>query len=77
MKLTPQLAAALTSLRGNADFQVFMNAVVEDVNAETDRALTQEGALCHRAQGAALKLREVYKTFAEAPAALEKFKQQR
>jgi hypothetical protein len=70
VKLTPQLAAALTNLRNSADFQLFMSAVV---NAETDRALATEGAQCHRAQGAALKLRELYKTFAEAPAALEKF----
>lgn len=73
MKLTPQLAAALVNLRNSADFQLFMGAVVEEVNAETDRALVTEGAQCHRAQGAALKLRELYKTFAEAPAALDKF----
>jgi hypothetical protein len=77
MKLTPQLASALASLRSSSDFQVFMNAIVDEVNTETDRALASEGTQCYRAQGAALKLREVYKTFIEAPAALEKFKQQR
>lgn len=77
MKLTPQLAAALTNLRNNADFQLFMGAIVEEVNAETDRALGTEGAQCHRAQGATLKLRELYKTVAEAPAALQKFQSQR
>ena len=75
MKLTPQLAQAFTNLRVNADFKVFLEALVEDVNDETQRALTTEGAMCHRAQGAALKLQEVYKAFAEAPKALEKFKQ--
>jgi hypothetical protein len=75
VKLTPQLAAALVNLRNNADFKLFMGAVVEEVNAETDRALSTEGAQCHRAQGAALKMRDLYKTFAEAPAALEKFQQ--
>lgn len=74
MKLTYPLAQALTNLRANGDFKVFLQALVEDVNDETQRALSTEGAMCHRAQGAALKMQAIYKTCVEAPAALEKFK---
>lgn len=74
MKLTAPLAQALTNLRVSGDFKVFLQALVEDVNDETQRALSTEGATCHRAQGAALKMQAIYKAFVEAPAALEKFK---
>ncbi len=76
MKLTdPKLAQALTNLRGSPDFRVYMEALKEDEREEATRSLKLEGALCHRAQGAALKLQELAKVFEDAPTALGKLKQ--
>jgi hypothetical protein len=71
-----KLAQALTNLRGNSDFRVFMEALKEDARAETTRSLKLEGAPCHRAQGAALKLLEIEEGFAAAPDALVKINKQ-
>lgn len=77
MKLTDQkLVQALTNLRGNSDFRVLLEALKEDERDETQRSLKLEGAQCHRAQGAVLKLQEIAKAFADAPETLGKFKQQ-
>lgn len=73
MKLNDlKFAQALTNLRGNSDFRVFMEALQEDTRVETTRSLKLEGAPCHRAQGAALKLQEIVDAFAGAPEALGK-----
>lgn len=74
MKLDPQLAQALTNLRVNADFKLFLNALKEDEEAETDTVLKTEGTQCARAQGAVLKLRQLQVCFANAPTTLERFK---
>lgn len=77
MKLTERkLVLALVNLRGNSDFQTLMAALKEDERDETTRSLKLEGAACHRAQGAVLKLQEIEKSFADAPDMLTKFKQQ-
>lgn len=76
MKLTDQkLVLALTNLRGNSDFKVLLAALKEDEIEETTRSLKLEGATCHRAQGAVLKLQEIAKAFEDAPNTLTKFKQ--
>lgn len=75
MKLEQKLALALTDLRATPAFRVFMEAMKEDERVETQRSLQSEGATCHRAQGAVLKLQELQRLYADAPAMLEKFKQ--
>lgn len=76
MKLNdPKLVQALTNLRGSSDFRVFLEALKEDGSEEANRSLKLEGAACHRAQGAALKVQEILKLNAEAPETLVKFKQ--
>jgi hypothetical protein len=52
-----------------------MAALKEDEREETTRSLKLEGATCHRAQGAVLKLQEIEKCFIDAPDTLSKFKQ--
>jgi hypothetical protein len=74
LKLTPQLAQALTNLRVNADFKLFLSALKEDEETETDTALKTEGTQCARAQGAVLKLRQLQEQFMNAPNTLERFK---
>ena len=73
MKLTDaKFVQALTNLRDSPDFRVFMEALKEDEREEANRSLKLEGAQCHRAQGAALKLQEIAKCYADAPETLVK-----
>lgn len=65
---------ALTNLRGNGDFNTFVEALKA---AEMESLLTcrmGEGAPLHRAQGSSQTLRELLDTIAQAPTTLEKFK---
>lgn len=74
MKISPELAQALTNLRANQDFHHLLKALAEDLEMETTRALSLEGPQCHRAQGAVLKLREIFTDFESAPKTLDKLK---
>lgn len=74
MKLNPQLAQALTNLRGNADFKVFLEGVKEYEVESQQACVTNDGLPLYRAQGATKALQFLQQMFAEAPVTLEKFK---
>ena len=76
MKLTPQLSQALTNLRGNADFKVFMEGLKEYEADRQKACVDNDGLPLYRAQGAAKTLQSLQQWFADAPSTLEKFKQQ-
>jgi hypothetical protein len=74
VKPTKELTQALTNLRGNSDFKVFVEAIQEDMLNAVKLSLRSEGAPCHRAQGEALYCEAVLETIRTAPDTLIKFK---
>lgn len=76
VKLTPQLAEALTNLRGNRDFKTVLEAMQEHEREATQQCIDGDGAVQLRASGAVKALQWWKDAFATAPAAFEKFKQQ-
>lgn len=76
MKLTPQLAQALTNLRGNRDFKIVLEGLEEHTKEESVRCEEGDGPVLYRAQGAVKALKWWTGTFDEAPVTLEKFKKQ-
>ena len=74
MKLTPQLAQALTNLRGNRDFTAVLEGLKEHELEETNRCVDAEGAIQLRASGAVKALKWWQAAFEAAPKDLEKFK---
>jgi hypothetical protein len=76
VKITPQLAEALVSLRGNRDFKTFLEGLKEHEEEERQRCVDGEGAIQLRASGGAKALKYWRDAFDSAPADLEKFKKQ-
>lgn len=76
MKLSPQLAQALTNLRGNKDFAVVMEGLHEHTLEELTRCTDGDGPVLYRAQGATKALKWWTDSFQSAPVTLEKFKPQ-
>lgn len=74
MKLTKELCEAAVNLRESRWWKIFLEALKEDESTEIQRSLQLEGALCHRAQGAALKLQTILKFCDDAPVNFEKLK---
>lgn len=74
MKLEQKLAEALANLRGNRDFTTVLEGMRAHEAEELQRCVELDGASLSRAQGAVKVLQAWQKMFAEAPAALEKFK---
>ncbi len=72
MKLTAPLAQALTNLRGNRDFETFLEGVKEDERAFLQQCADGEGTILYRAQGGAKALQAVLKAYADAPNTLVK-----
>ena len=76
MKVTPKLAEALTSLRGNSHFTAVLEAMAEHEMEETQRCIAGSGDIQLRASGAVMALQWWKNAFKTAPTDLEKFKQQ-
>ena len=76
MKLTPKLAEALTNLRGNPYFAMVLESMAEHEQEETTRCRDGDGPVLYRAQGAAKTLEWWRTAFREAPATLDKLKNQ-
>lgn len=76
MKLTKELCEAVLRLRDSSAFKIFLESLKEDETIEMQRSLQLEGAACHRAQGSTLKLQEIAKFIADAPANFEKLSKQ-
>lgn len=76
MKLTPQLAQALTNLRSNRDFAIVMEGLAEHRAEESTRCEDGDGTPLYRAQGGTKILKWWIDAFRDAPVALEKFKPQ-
>jgi hypothetical protein len=74
VKLTAQLAQALTNLRGNRDFEVFLEGVKEDEREFLQRCADGDGTALYRAQGGAKALQTLLANFTAAPQTLEKHK---
>ncbi len=74
MKLTPEIAQALTNLRGNGDFKVFLEGAKEYESNEKQNCVDREGPNLFRSQGAVKALQSLLSAFDNAPNALEKFK---
>jgi len=76
VKLTPQLSQALTNLRGNADFKVFLEGLKEYEADRKQACVENDGLPLYRAQGAVKTLQFLQQWFVDAPSTLEKFKNQ-
>jgi hypothetical protein len=76
MKVMPKLAEALVNLRGNRDFQTVLEGFKEHESEEVTRCVEGDGAIQLRASGAVKALRFWEEAFRDAPATLDKFKQQ-
>ena len=74
LKLTAKTAQALTNLRGNRDFDVFLEGVKEYEAEQVQLCVGSEGNNLYRAQGAVKAIQSLQQAFAEAPVTLEKFK---
>lgn len=74
MKLDAKQAQALVNLRGNHDFEVFLEGVKENVNGFLQECAEREGPSLHRSQGSAKALQALLKAFTDAPTTLDKFK---
>lgn len=74
MKLTPQTAQALTNLRSNRDFDIFLGGLKEYELELTTRCIDGSGETQLRAAGGVKALQAVKKAFDEAPKTLEKMK---
>lgn len=76
MKLTAELAQALTNLRGNRDFATVLGGLQAHIDEATLQCVDGEGSVQLRASGAVKALHWWKKAFDSAPADLDKFKQQ-
>jgi len=76
VKVTPKIAEALVSLRGNRHFEVFLEGLKEHEKEETQRCIDGDGAIQLRASGAVKALQWWQNAFLSAPTDIEKFKQQ-
>lgn len=74
MKLNEKTAQALTNLRGNRDFEVFLEGVKEYEANRQQACVDNDGTPLYRAQGEVKALQSLQKAFAEAPATLIKIK---
>jgi endonuclease III-like uncharacterized protein len=74
LKLTAKSAQALTNLRGNRDFQAFLEDVKEYEAEQLQVCVSSEGVHLHRAQGAVKVLQNLQEWYADAPSILDKFK---
>lgn len=74
MKTSPELAEALTHLRGNRDFQTVLKSMLEHEQEATHRCVEGEGSVQLRAAGTAQALRWWREAYNSAPIDLEKFK---
>jgi hypothetical protein len=76
VKATPEVAQALSNLRGNPDFQTVLKWVRDAESKEQEKCVDSDGLVLYRAQGSAKTLRAFTETFDGAPDLLKKFKQQ-
>jgi len=76
VKLSSQLAQALTNLRGNRDFAVVLEGLYEHTLEELTRCTDGDGPVLYRAQGATKALKWWTESYQSAPTTLEKFKPQ-
>lgn len=75
MKVTPEVAQALSNLRGNPDFQTVLKWVRESGSKEQEKCVDADGLVLYRAQGSAKTLRDFSQAFDDAPDTLKKLKQ--
>ena len=73
--LTRQAAQALTNLRRDADFAVFVNWLEECSEKVKEECFLAEDIALYRAQGKVFATRGIIEAYEKAPATLEKFKQ--
>lgn len=76
MKLNDRASQALTNLRINEDFVVFLEWLKENRVKELETCSNAEGNNLFRAQGRAKILGEIQAAFDAAPPTLMKFRQQ-
>ena len=76
MKITPKIAEALVNLRGNSHFATVLEGMAEHEAEETQRCRDGDGPVLYRAQGASKALQWWRDAFRDAPASLEKLKNQ-
>ncbi len=75
-QLDAQSAQAFAELRAHPAYRVISEFLKEDESLEVQRSLVADGAAMYRAQGSALKLRELLNTIESAPSVVEKIKRQ-
>jgi len=75
MKLDADLAQALTNLRNNQDFKVFVSHMSHDSEQLMERlVMTTDDATVPVLRGQARQMAHIMKAISDAPAALEKLR---